>query len=665
MSYTGGELERREEYPPAPYRRGQHASGEISTVINWPELRAWARGRGVIVAGIALVALSLVWKGIFLGHYYLWQDDFNFTEVALRNPLSLHYLTTVQAGHMLPGVNLVFWLWARASLYNWTSASAITLIMLAAGGLAGLRVLRTLFGNRPAILVPLVLYLASPLTMPDIRFWSAALESVPLQAATFMALNAQVYYVRTGRFRHAVAAAAWLAIGLVFYEKTLVLPVLLFLVTSGFIMEGPWLPTAWRCLVRYWPSWLLQAGIVGIYAVVFEEALKTSSAQVGVPSAAGGLFTFTWDLLKESLLPGAIGGPWQWFPQPSSTGPEYAYAAPPQALIWLSVIVAVCVIGVSIWARKYAWRAWAIAVAWFVGADIIPIALGRIAELTTAYAALLGLETRYVSDMPTVLALCVGLAFLPIDGRPDLRRRVRTVTVEGLGFQPGRMAAAGLVGAFLIGSVFSVQSLLSSTTSLPDRIFIEDAKAAVDQAPAGTVIADQQVPDGLMVGVFGASALDSRVIGPMESAADKSRIRWTTAPNGTIDRFMVFGTDGLLHQANVAGTAAVPLPAGMSCYKPGKGKLVIQFAAKTFPGTDVLDIGYLAGPAENGKAVTVTWAGRSQRLVLKAGLRNGYLTERGSVSSVTFSGAPVTGLGLCIGGLTAGIVVPSPSLSPS
>ena len=131
---------------------------------------------------------------------------------------------------------------ARISLYNWALASAVSLVLLAAAGLAAFRLLRTLFGNRPAILIPLAVYLLIPLTMPDLGWWSSAIESLPLQIATFMALNAQVHYVRTGRFRHAVAAAAWVVFGLIFFEKAMVLPALLFAVSSGFLIDGRW----WR-----------------------------------------------------------------------------------------------------------------------------------------------------------------------------------------------------------------------------------------------------------------------------------------------------------------------------------------------------------------------------------------------------------------------------------
>ncbi len=665
MSYTGGELQRRRPDTPVPYRHsGQHSGGTTAPIVNLPEFTAWARGRGVVVFGVMIIAASLVWKAIFLGHYYFWQDDFHFTELALGHSFNWSYLTFVGAGHMFPGVYALIWVWARVALYNWTVASALTLIMLAACGLALLRLLRTLFGSRPAILVLLTIYLLCPLTMPIIRWWSAAMEALPLQAAIFMALDAQVRYVRTGRARHAIAVWAWLLVGLAFFEKALVLPLLLFLVTSAFLVgEGGWLRAAWRTLRVYWLSWLVQLVILGGYLVVLKNALKTSTVKPTAPNSISAVFTFTWGLLKDTFVPGAIGGPWQWFPQVSQGGSEWAYAATPTALIWLSLIVAVCVIYASVWARRYAWRAWAIIALWYLLADVVPVVLGRITELGPGGPLLLALETHYVSDAVPILVICIGLAFLPLDGYPNLRQKRRLATPEGVLVQPGRLAAAGLVGAFIIGSVWSVQAFVSNTSSLSDQIFLENARVAVADAPAGTIIDDQPVPASLMIGAFGQFRQDSRVIGPMESAQAKSRIRWTTEPDGTLDhQLLVFGTDGRLHQAAMYGQGTVPLTSqDKGCYNASanSGKLVIPFTSRTAPGSNELHVAYLAAQAANGEDVTVTYGKISQRLTIKAGLHDAYLPVRGSSNSVTVSGGPATGPDLCISGMRAGIIFAS------
>lgn len=645
MNQTGGELERRPEAPPVPYIRGQH-QGEFADVVDWPQLLAWAYGRRVLLGGLALIAAQLIWKSLFLGHFYFWQDDFHFVELALSNSFSWRYLTFAEAGHVLPGALAIAWGAARISLYSWPLASAITVVMLAAADLAALRLLRTLFGSRPAILIPLAVYLLSPLTLPDIRWWSAAIETLPLQIATFMALNAQVHYVATRRLRHAVAAAAWVLFGLVFFEKTLILPLFLLGVTSGFLMDGPWLRAIGRCLVGYWRGWAMQLAVLVAYIVMLATSLHSSEVRTG----GTGVFTFISGIVKDTFVPGAIGGPWQWL---ASADAEYAYSAPPAALVWLSVIVAAAAIGASIWYRIHAWRAWAILVGWLAAADVVPVLLGRIAELSPA---VLGRETRYVADAVPVLAICLGLAFWPVAGHSDAEGRRWPVAGPG---QLGRMVAAGVVGAFIIGSVWSAQAFQNVTSSSPDRLFIANARVAVAEAPAGTVVADEPVPQSLMLGIFGQDAYASRVIGPMESAASAAKIRWISRPDGTIDHLLVFAPDGRLHEATVFGQASVPMAAGHRCQLVRHGSVVVRFPVPTRSGAEVLHVPYLAGPAVGGDYAIVSFGRDSHLLTVRPYLHDAYFTVRGSADTVTVSGPAVAGL--CVGDMQAGIVVPSGS----
>jgi hypothetical protein len=647
---TRGELERRPENLPArspqnlpvPYR------GEVANVIDWPELATWARNHGVVISGLVLIAAQLIWKSIFISNYFFWQDDFHFLELGLGHPFSWSYLTYVGAGHLFPGVYAIAWVTARIALYNWVFASAITVVLLAAAGLAALRLLRTLFGDRPAILVLLLTYLLCPLTMLDDRWWSSAIELLPLQIAVFMALNAQVHYVRTGRFCHAIAAAAWLVFGLIFFEKALILPLVLFGVTSGFLMEGPWPRAMGRCLAQYWKSWVLEVLILAAYLAVLSQALHTSTAQPTL-SGASQAFSFTWELLKNTFVPGALGGPWQWLPTEDA---QYAASAPPGMLAWLALIVAVAVILASIALRRYAWRAWAILAGWIIAADVTPVVLGRIEVLN---AGALALQTRYVSDALGVLVVCLGLAFLPLTGQPDIRRR----TAIPAGTQAGRLVAAGLVGAFVIGSVWSVQDLQATTSGLQTRLYIDNARVAVAQAPAHTVIADSQVPTTIMIGAFGQNADTSRVIGPMEDAAAKARLRWTSSPHGTIDHLMVFGTDGRLRQAAIYGqTSAAPV-AGRQCHRAAHGRVVATFPAPADPHSTVLRIAYLADTAAGGADMTVRYGSSTQQLVIESGLHSAYLTIQGSAATVTISSPAIHGL--CVGDVQAGIIVPSPT----
>jgi hypothetical protein len=450
-------------------------------------------------------------------------------------------------------------------------------------------------------------------------------------------------------------------IGLAFFEKAMVLPLVLFGVSSGFLMDGPWPKAMLRCLLTYWRGWVMQIIVLGGYVLVLAGSLHTSTVQPGIPGTAGGVATFIWDMVKDTFIPGALGGPWQWFPQTTlQGGAEWAYSSPPVALVWLSLIVAACVIRASIWSRRYAWRAWAILAVWLLLADAVPVLLGRIGELGPGGPALLGLETRYVSDAVPILAICLGLAFLPVVGLADTRQKRRLAALQGTQAQPGRLVAAGLVGAFIIGSVYSVQAFQSDTTSLPVKIFIENARAAVAEAPAGTVILNQPVPAAVMIPEFEQSDREFLVIGPTESPAAAANIRWTSSPAGTIDHLLAFGLDGRLHQTGVYGPTSVPFPRGSrGCQRVSHDQAVVRFTSRTQAGTQVLRLAYLASSAVNGDQVTVRYGNSTKVLSIETGLHSAYFPERGSVGSVVVSGAPLGNHGLCVGAMQSGFLYAS------
>ncbi len=377
----------------------------------------WLRANGVTLTAVILIVIQLWLKAALLAHSYFKQDDFRFLDRALASGFSWHYLMWVEAGHLLPVGFAIAWVLARLSLYNWPLAGAVTLGILAAACFAMLAMLRTVFGNRPAILIPLALYLFGPLSLAGFDWWSVSLEVLPLELAIFMTIRAHVRYLRNGRLRSALASAGWLAFGMASMVKGAVVPLLLLALTAAFFMTGRGpggqpaprhlAAATVRALTWYWRAWLMYAAVLAGYCAVFFLQLPTSSSQPTAPTSPGQVASFVSSLFSTSLLPGAVGGPWRWW----AVG--YAQAAPPAALEQLSWVVAAAVVAVSCIYRVRAWRSWAILLGWIVLADIVPVILGR---LGTQPGSLLGSQTRYLTDATPILALCVGLAFLPVVG---------------------------------------------------------------------------------------------------------------------------------------------------------------------------------------------------------------------------------------------------------
>jgi hypothetical protein len=620
--------------------------------FEWADLRSaadWFRNNRVLVAAVVLIAAELAWKAQFLSHMYFRQDDFHDLDLAIQSPFSWRYVTFIGAGHLIIGLRVVAWFLVRTSLYNWGLASAITLAFVAAANVAALRLLRMLFGDRPAILVPLLVYAFCPLTVPDIGEWSSALESVPLQLALLMAVHAHICYVRTERRRHLVAAAGWVAFGLLFFEKGLIVPVLLLALTGGFLIapRANWLGDLKTALIRYWRAWLVYAVLMAVYLLVLAQSLHTSTTHPGAPGSASAVATFAQGLLKDSLVPGALGGPWQWLPV---SGGSYSFAAPPFSLIWIGLIGAIVVVAASILRRPIAWRAWVLVIGWVALADMLPVIISRLGDFSPG---VLGTETRYVADAVPVLAIGLGLAFWPltmdhsrakVGGAHVLRARAGQQSLE---------VAAGLVAVILFGSIWSVQAYENVTTGKPFAEYIGNATAAIKQAPRGTPVLNVAVSGDMVEGLFGSYALESTVIGDVQPG----KLRWLRRPAGTLDGLRIFGSDGRLYQAQVHGVVSEPLPAGQKCWPSSNGKTVVRFGGSSPSYTGILRMGYVWFSSAPGY-VSVTYPGGGvQDVAVKPGLHTAYVSITGSVNHVTVQA--LGGGAMCIGDAQAGNLGPN------
>ena len=614
----------------------------------WADLRPildWGRQHWVIVAGLAMIVVELAWKADFLAHLYFRQDDFHDLDLAVRSPLDWHYLTFIGAGHLIVGLRLVAWLMVRISLYNWPLASAISLLLVAGASLAALRLLRMLFGEHPLILIPLLVYVACPLTFPDLGEWSSALESVPLQLAIFMAVYAHVRYVRTRQTSQLVQAACWVGFGLLFFEKGLVLPLLLFAITVGFLAGDEPIPAASRQVLRsYLRAWVVYGAMMAGYLVLLRIALHTSTTEPGVPSSSGQVLHFTAGLARQSLLPGLIGGPWQWLPVP---GNSYSFSAAAPGLAWVSIVVVGGVIGLSLWRRLAAWRAWAILAGWVVVADMLPVIISRLGAFA---AAVLGTETRYVADAVPVLAICIGFAFLPLAGAAEVApasQEDRAASAENL----SHSLAAILVGVFLFGAIWSIQDYENVTTGQPAASYISNATQATRLAPRGTPVMNVDVPGNMVEGLFGPYALESTVIGDISPG----KLAWATHPAGTIDGLRIFGGNGKLYQAYVYGTTSEPLPAADKCWPARHNHVVVDFSKPSPSYSGMVRIGYLWYSKVPG-VVRVRYGTQVRMLAIQPGLHAGYVPMSGSASKMEVDLMKTSGL--CIGDAEAGNLGP-------
>jgi hypothetical protein len=610
----------------------------------------------VTLAAVALIAAQLWWKAILLAHSYFRQDDYQFLDRGLASGFGWAYVMWVDAGHLIPIAMAIAWVLGRISLYNWPLMCAVTLAILAATSFAMLRMLRTLFGNRPAILIPLGLFLFSPLSLTAASMWSVAQEMLPLELAMFMAVDAHVRYLRGGRMRHAVAATGWLLFGLAATDKGIVVLLLLFALTAAFFVPDPgihWAKAAVRAVVRYRRAWLLYGLLLAGYLAVFFIQLTGSTSQPGRPGSPERVASLSVTLLESNLVPGALGGPWRWW----EGGLGYAQAGSPMMLEELSWAVALVIVIVSCLCRVRAWRAWAILFGWIATADIVPIVIGR---LQLFPATLLGVQTRYLTDATGVIALCVGLAFLPLAGEQNayrIRASARRVRV------PVRAAVTALVGVFLAGAVVSSRSLESATatTVMHSRSYIATMRVALTHAPRGATIVDGATPAFIMYpGFFWLQGYTSKVGGAIASSEPPRQLAWTHSSVGAVGQPMIFNDRGQLLPAQVMGVSSWPPPPGKTCWSVAPGGTSIPLGATLYRWPWTLRLLY-SGPAG---VLAARFGGNWSTVTAPAGTHVVYLPVLGSGNMVTVKLPGAGTSAACVTDLTVGTFQPDQAASP-
>jgi len=628
---------------------------EHEVTRDWSKLNGQLEQHRITLVAVGLIIATVIWKAVFLSHFNYRQDDFQVMDVALKSHLTWSYLFHVDVGHFFPGVYAIAWVLSRVALYNWAAGAGVIVVMTAAASLAAWWMLRTLMGNRPAILIPLTLYLVTSLNFAVADWWITAVESIPMQAAIFMAVGTHIHYVRTKRMRHAIYAAAWLVLGLAFYEKAAVIPVLLFVITAGFLVRGRRLRSAiWNAIVEYRRGWALYLGILAAYAVTFFVALHTSTIQPAAPTSLRSVWTFSETLVFRTFLPGIVGGPWQWWhPGGQSAG---AYSAPATDLAWLSLAVVLVIAAASILTRRKAWRAWIIVPGWLLVADILPVAIGRLTK--PGWAVLLALVPRYVADAIAVLVIVIALAFWPVAVRKEDGTWNTPVRQRNFFGRRWLAVALGLVVVVTLGSFWSVAQL-SRGTPVATGQYIANARAALAQVPSGTVIVDTKVPSEVMVPTFLHGAQTSVVLGPLSNRG--SEVSWTGQPAGNISPLMVFGPDGRLYPAAISGVTSAHVPPWSRCLRSNKPQLVVGLPAAPAGGAYVrqLRIDYLANGSFVGTTLSVTYNGIVQHVPIMGGPHNAYLQVSGSSPSITLQAQAASGA-FCFEKAVAGFIVALP-----
>ncbi|HEX5090304.1 MAG TPA: hypothetical protein VFV89_21020 [Nocardioides sp.] len=433
-----------------------------------------------MLVGLLAIAAATGLRVWLLQRTWFYLDDLVLTNAAAAAPLTAHQLVEPYYGHLMPGGRLLAWLVSASGPYEYAVAIAQVGVLYALCGLAMLHLLLTLFGRRPAILVPLTYFLVSPFLIPATAWWAAGINHLPSLAATCLCLAAHVRYLRDGRARDLVASSAWLVAGLVFAELTLFVVVPLVVITLGYFASG----TIGQRIGHVWAHHrgsvvalgAIGAAYVGIY---FSTAWETIPSPTPPDWSA-----FITNASLTALPAAAIGGPGGW---------HVAWAAQlevaPSALTRLiGYVVAGTVLSLSAIARDRGLRAWLIPAGQLALGIIL---LGRSRSL---FGPGIALDLRFFVPVGLGMALALGLAFLPVE------RAVESSSVRTAGTLVDRpwvvLIALGTFTAFSITSARSYPLLHLGDRS-PEP-FLTGATRTLQQQGSPVTLVDATVPEWVL-----------------------------------------------------------------------------------------------------------------------------------------------------------------------
>jgi hypothetical protein len=418
----------------------------------------------VAVTAAILIVVQLMIRGVLaFGGYFYWDDLILVGRAGTQNLLSASYLFDDHDGHVMPGAFLVAGGITRLAPLNWIWPAISLVVLQLLASLALLRALYVILGWRPVLLLPLTFALFTPLGVPAFAWWAAGLNSLPMVAALAWVCGDAIMLVRTGNQRYAVTGALVFLGGLLFFEKAAVIPFVAFAVTVllGYVRgDHHSLREIWSRGGRFWSATLaLTAAWIGLYVTVVDQQRWSSD------------LLMTRNLLQRSIthgiVPGLAGGPWDW----ERWAPASPWATPPttaMALGWLALAAA---LAISLVRKQRVGAVWLVAAAYAVACQV-PIYLMRSSRFT---AIELAQTLRYLPDLVVVLALLAAVAFCATN-RPGTQWLNASVCRTAV--------TVGVTAAFLVSSLHSTATFLTSWRDNPTKAYLDNARAALAKARA-------------------------------------------------------------------------------------------------------------------------------------------------------------------------------------
>jgi hypothetical protein len=587
-------------------------------VTEAPEERG-RRVRAVVAAAWLLVGAQLALRAWLLTGRDFYADDLMYGGEALaKSLLSPEYLLENRDGHAMPAALVLHGLLYRAFPLEWAPFAVTLLLLQLAAGLALLRLLRVVLGDRPALLVPLAVYLFCPLSLGPFTWWSAGMNSLPLQIGMAWVAADAVLLARTRRRRYAVTGTAAVVLTLLSFERAVFVPVVAFALVA-LLLHARGLPRPLRIAwLRGRELWIGSAVALAGWAALFVTVVPGGSTGSATATQVAGMTR----IYATALAPGLLGGPWRW---QEVAGPPLE-AAP----TWAAPLAAVLLLVLVVWSTvrlRGAGSLWALAGAHALAGALL-IGVGRGAM---EFAEALPRTYRYFAAEAVIAAIVVAVLFaLPA-------RRPRAERIPG----PARAAVAVLLVAAFVGS--SVASTVTYRRAwASDRTGDYLAAVRTSLADAGDEpLLDWDVPESVLWSHWAPWNRASLLFGGL---ADRPEFATATSVLRVPDQ-----TGRLRPGTVLPGVAVAPGPEA-DCGRPLTASTAVALDGLMPAGEWTAELRYLA---DADTTVTVALGdGDPVQAPLRAGGGTVFVRLRGEGTALTVT-APDAGGPWCV---TAGVV---------
>ena len=578
----------------------------------------------------ALIAVQLVIRAVLaFGGYFYWDDLILTGRAGTQSLLSPSYLFDDHDGHVMPAAFLVAGGITRLAPLNWIGPAISLVVLQLVASLALLRALYVILGWRPVLLLPLTFALFTPLGVPGFAWWAAALNSLPMLAALAWVCADAILLVRTGNQRYAVTGVLVYFGGLLFFEKSAVIPFVAFTIAAllAYVTGDRFaLKTVWRRGIRLWVwSLALTAAWIVVYLVVVDQ--KRWSFDVAM----------TWDLLSRSvthgIVPGLVGGPWDW----QRWAPASPWATPPLLVMVLGWLALGAVLAVSLIRKRRIWPVWLVAAGYAVACQI-PIYLMRSSRFT---ALELAQTLRYLPDLVVVLALLAAVGFCAPNRQSS----------RWLDASPGRVAVTACVAvAFVASSLYSTATFLTIWRDNPAQPYLQNARAGLAAAHAASVqpMLDQEVDPLILQRVAYPENLASHMFALLRERPEFA---------STTSELRMLDTSGRVVDAKVTWVRTIVQGPAPQCghFVQPDAPVRIALDGPLLPADWTAEINYLAN-SEGSMTLSLT-EGNETKVPVRPGLNRVYVRLSGAGDAINVR-ANTEALAVCIASGPVGFVAP-------